>query len=121
MITLPRATISPWIIPENRDGVRSKHLTFTRAGARRYSLMVNCYLSASRQRARRKPGLRVVKNLRHLLNSIPIAGRRCDAEFFLDFAEVTDRFQRAAGALFNRDRTRMVANFPPQVCELGEF
>jgi hypothetical protein len=43
-----------------------------------------------------KPELRVVKNLRDLLNCIPIAGRRCDAEFFLDLAEVADRLHLPA-------------------------
>src|ERR1700682_1334815 len=49
------------------------------------------YGLASRQALNSKPGLRIVKNLRHLLNCIPIAGRRCYPEFFLDLAEVADR------------------------------
>jgi hypothetical protein len=32
------------------------------------------------------------KNLRDFFDRVPIAGRRCDAEFFLDLAEVADRF-----------------------------
>ena len=36
--------------------------------------------------------LTLVKDLRHLLNCVPIAGRRCDAELFLDLPKVADRF-----------------------------